>query len=103
MITPNGYIQPIIESGGGIDGSGNPVSVSRELGDKIRCQIVPNSRSNKGVYKDGTFVMASYSIFIQAKSFDAKRVLISVDKTEKEMDIQDCRYLHMTGYIELTC
>ena len=68
MVIHNGFICYLKNVGGGIDENGNPIRPTSELGEKIPCNIEINKEYNLGRDEGNTFTVASYKIFIDAKT-----------------------------------
>ena len=101
LVPTNGYIQPITATGGGFNEKGNPVKVESQLLDRIPARIETNSKSNKGKYQDGRFVICSYTCYITGNEFNYSRLKVIINNVEKEFDIQDIQILQMTGQVKI--
>lgn len=84
MILGNGHIRVIIESGGGIDGNGDPIPVTEELGCPIPCNYRRNSYQGRVVEHGGTYTTASYTIVIDMQDFQPCRFRL-YDKTGADL------------------
>lgn len=65
MIIPNGTIEFIKQSSGGIDANGYPVAATAEYGNPIPCQYEANSHSYLGKSEGEAFIRASYAILVE--------------------------------------
>lgn len=64
----NGTIQLGTMSGAGVNEWGEPIEGELVFSDKIPCSIKTNSDTRKGVYEDGVFRMASYTILVELQN-----------------------------------
>lgn len=69
MILGNGHIRVIAEHGGGIDGNGDPIPVTEELGRPIPCNYQRNSYQGRVAEHGGTRSTASYTVIIDMMEF----------------------------------
>lgn len=69
MILGNGHIRVIAEHGGGIDGNGDPIPVTEELGRPIPCNYQRNSYQGRVAEHGGTHSTASYTVIIDMMEF----------------------------------
>ena len=65
MIIPNGTIEFIRQSSGGIDQNGYPVAATAVYGDPIPCQYEANTHNYLGKSEGEAFIRASYSILVE--------------------------------------
>ncbi len=74
----NGKLQYQTLSQGGVDVNGEPIAQTASWSDAIACNIKTNSDNRKGVYEDGEFRVASFTVLLEAdprlKLSDIKRV-----------------------------
>lgn len=63
----NGTLQYQTLAPGGVDEYGEPIAAQLTWSDPIRCSIKTNTDDHKGVYEDGTFHVASYTILLEAQ------------------------------------
>ena len=66
MIIPNGTIEFISKTSGGLDANGYPVKAVKSYGSLIPCQYSANTYNNLGKTNGESFIKASYSILIEA-------------------------------------
>jgi hypothetical protein len=65
MIIPNGTVEFIANSGGGIDADGYPVESVKSYGPPVPCQYKANNHNSLGKTNGETFTRASYWILIE--------------------------------------
>jgi len=65
MIIPNGTIEFIENTPGGLDDNGYPIAASKSYGCPVPCQFIANSRDTLGKTNGETFIRASYSVYIE--------------------------------------
>lgn len=66
MIIPNGTIEFVTNTPGGLDGNGYPVPASKSYGLPLECQYQAVTRNNIGITKnDEPFTQASYTVLIE--------------------------------------
>lgn len=75
----NGTLQYQILSPGGIDDNGEPVRSTKTWSDTLACDIKTNSDNRKGVYEDGEFRVASFTILLEA---DAKQKFENIKRVK---------------------
>ena len=69
MIIPNGTIEFITNSNGGLDKDGYPVKSDQTYGPVVPCQYQANTRNTIGKNNGETFIKATYSILIEWLDF----------------------------------
>lgn len=102
-MTTNGTISCKIQTGGGLDGAGNPITITTEWSEPVLCLIKTNSHSNKGKYEDGVFTMATYEVLLEIQEFTANRIKLvnNVGSDLGEFQIQDIQFLENAGRIKI--
>jgi hypothetical protein len=102
MIICNGKIREKIQTGGGLDEEGNPVSSSESLGEPIPCRIKVNKQNNLGKQNGNTFTIASYEILIESQPFTAERVQLErLEKDLGEYSVISTEYLEAVGALKI--
>lgn len=76
MIIPNGTIEFIKNTAGGVDENGYPVASSASYSKPIPCQFMANTHSFLGKSNGEAFIKASYTILIEALSCVCKTELL---------------------------
>lgn len=78
MIIPNGTIEFITNTPGGLDQNGYPVKSAKTYGPVVPCQYQANNRNTIGKSNGEAFIKASYSILIEWLDFkkDGKTELL---------------------------
>ena len=78
MIIPNGTIEFITNTPGGLDKNGYPVASAKTYGPVLPCQYIPNNRDAIGKKQGEAFIKASYSIYVEWLDFksDGKTELV---------------------------
>ena len=65
MIIPNGTVEFISRSAGGIDEHGYPVAATATYGNPVPCQYVANTFDYLGKSEGERFIRAAYSILVE--------------------------------------
>jgi hypothetical protein len=103
MLIVNGYIEPKIKTGGGIDPeTGYPIPPSFTWGDKIPCQFRANSFNYKGKANGESFTVAKYEILIQG-SFSHEVIKLSGSSGNElgEFSVMQIEPLMAVGLIKI--
>ena len=101
----NGELQYKIQRGGGIDeDTGDNIKVESIFSDPIPCQIIKNTRNNKGRYINGVFTIQSYEILIESQEFNANYVKLINDRGRElgVFTVQDIEYLDTVGRVKIS-
>lgn len=99
----NGSIQGLIVTPGGVDRYGEVMEASTELTEPYQCAIKVNSDTRKGVYQDGEFRQASYSILTEGDEFPHDRVILKRGhETLGEYRVLNVEPLTSLGRVEIT-
>lgn len=73
MIIANGFIRPVIKTGGGLDEQGFPVEAVESLGEPVACQWQKAAWDNLAREEQSHYVRKSYTILIEQKDrFDSE-------------------------------
>lgn len=73
MIIANGFIRPVIKTGGGLDEQGCPVEAVESMGDPVACQWQKAAWDNLAREEQSHYVRKSYTILIDQKDrFDSE-------------------------------
>lgn len=70
----NGLLRYEVLKGGGIDEYGEVIAPSSEWSDPVPCSIKTNSDNRKGIYEDGEFRQASFTILVELVTFPHGRI-----------------------------
>lgn len=70
----NGTLRYESVSDGGFNEYGEPIEAQSAWSDPIPCSVKTNSDTRKGVYEDGEFRQASFTILIELDEFPHKRI-----------------------------
>ena len=105
MIIPNGTLQTIETTGGGMV-NGRPIPVQETLGDSIECNIKANTSNNHGRSVDGIFKRTEYTVLIDiaaAQTFKAERVVLTDNRGQRmgEFRVQDIQHLDYVEAIQI--
>lgn len=103
----NGYIVPVVTTGGGQDDDGNNIPVIDTDIDPVSCYFNTNKYNHQGTYDGGKFTVASFYIFIDGGADVTYKKLKLFDKSGRQIDnityeIQNVQYLDVTGCTKLT-
>lgn len=106
MIIPNGTLQTIGTTGGGME-KGIPIPVQETLGVSIPCNIRTNTSDHHGRTVDGVFVRSDYCVLIDTDTvdvFEARRVVLTDNRGQHmgEFRVQDIQHLDYVGAIQIT-
>lgn len=106
MIIPNGTLQTIETTGGGME-KGRPIPVQEAHGAPIECNIKTNTSNYHGVGVDGIFKRTDYIVLIDAATtpaFTARRVVLTDNRGQRmgEFRVQDIQHLDYVGVIQIT-
>lgn len=71
MIIPNGTIEFITNTAGGLDKDGYPVKSGTTYGPVIPCQYIANNRNTLGRSNGEAFIKANYQILIEWLDYKA--------------------------------
>lgn len=75
MIIVNGTIEVKRKAGGGLDPvTGYPQKADSSWGEPIPCQYIPNKHDKLGVVNGGHFTVATYTVLIEEREFDAEQI-----------------------------
>lgn len=66
----NGTLQYLKTTPAGHNEYGEPIPAQTSLSKPIRCSIKTNSDNRKGVYEDGVFRQASFSVLLESQTLD---------------------------------
>lgn len=83
----NGHLQYQILTGGGMNEYGEVVASEQSWSDPIPCSIKTNSDTRKGMYEDGVFRHASFTVLIELAKFPHNR--IKVERLGEELGEYD--------------
>lgn len=85
MIIPNGLLQVIMRTGGGIDPETGHARrpASSVYGEDIPCQILPKTYDALAVSNGGNYTLAEYEILIDERPFEAVAIRIENDKGQE--------------------
>lgn len=105
MIIPNGTLQTIETTGGGME-KGRPIPVQETLGEPIECNIKTNTSNYHGVGVDGTFKRTDYTVLIDkaaTPAFTARRVVLADNRGQRmgEFQVQDIQHLDYVEAIQI--
>lgn len=70
----NGLLRYEILSDGGIDEFGEVIAPTSEWSEPIPCSIKTNNDNRKGVYEDGEFRQASFTVLVELMPFPHNRI-----------------------------
>lgn len=103
MIIENGTLQIKLKTGGGLDENGNPVRPSESWSPAIPCNIETNQYNGKGTVNGNVFTVASFTILIEDRPFDADRVLLTREgKSLGEFAVKAVIPLSEVGILKIT-
>jgi hypothetical protein len=88
MIVVNGYIEPVMKTGGGIDDNGNPAQPVKSTGQPIPCRIKISKHNSMehpspnyiNISNGNTFNISSYEVLIRRQEFDANIIKLTLFK-----------------------
>lgn len=72
MIIPNGTVEFITNTPGGVDANGYPVAATKSYGPVVPCQYIANTRDTLGKTNGETFIKASYTIYLEWLDFKSE-------------------------------
>lgn len=106
MIIPNGTLQTIETTGGGME-KGRPIPVHETLGAPMECNIKTNTSDYHGVGVDGIFKRTDCTVLIDAAAtpvFTARRVVLTDNRGQHmgEFRVQDIQHLDYVAAIQIT-
>jgi hypothetical protein len=102
MVIVNGTITAKVKSGGGLGADGYPVEPSESWQQPLPCRIVTNKKNDLGKQNGNTFTIASYEVFIEARSFQAGRVkLTEYGRDLGEFSVLWAEYLDAVGLTKI--
>lgn len=78
----NGVLIGITVQGAGVNKDGEPTKGKTIESAPIPCAIVTNTDTRKGVYEDGEFRQASYTILIEEQEFHHDRIKLQRGREE---------------------
>lgn len=78
----NGVLIGISVQGAGVNKDGEPMGGTIIEDAPIPCAIVTNTDNRKGVYEDGEFRQASYTILIEEQAFHHDRIKLQRGREE---------------------
>ena len=80
----NGFIQPQIQTGGGLNEYGEPIPETTDWGEMVECRYFANTLSSKGRYQGERFTQSAYEITVDEMDFEATIIRL-LDSRENEV------------------
>lgn len=78
MIIANGYIEELIEVGGGLDEQGYPKRATVEAGEKIKCQYIVSRLDLTARGASGeAYVQSSFKVLIDEQELGSERLRLT--------------------------
>lgn len=105
MIIPNGTIEFIKNTGGGLDSNGYPVAPTVKYGCPIPCQYTPNNHNYLAESNGEAYTKASYSILVEhlkpCKKTERLRLKDKWGRTVREFSVLEFEPLDAVSQVRI--